>query len=267
MTYYSPKKLAPLTAVVNIDGVDYPLTDPSAWKQDPSGQGLGIGTPEQGLYIYREDISGRISPAFPERCRAYYFQVNNTDGTFRLPENGYYGTCDYLLRDLRTTDVNLYANYPSSCADNWVETSPPPIKQIPSFPPLPDKIDGQLYSLALGQSGPWGDITLHPGGDSALVVQTSPSNILLVKAPFTTLSHCPTMSSIPTTLGVPTRPSMPTCWETDGWASMLSGLGWHPLSTAPRCLPSNLPPTRSQERHPDCIIKGTFINLKTLARR
>jgi len=175
MTYYSPKKLIPSTIVVNIDGIDYPMKDPSAWRQDPNVEGLGIGTPDKGLYIYKEDISGRISPAFQERCRAYYFQVNNTDGTFRLPESGYYGTCDYLLRDLRTTGVNLYANYPPSCADNWVDTSPPPIKQIPSFPQLPDKVDGSLYSIRLGQSGPWGNIALHPGGDSALAVQLSPS--------------------------------------------------------------------------------------------
>jgi len=72
--------------------------------------------------------------------------------------------------------VNTYTNPPPSCADNWVDTSPPPVKQIPAFPQLPDLIDGQLYWMKLVQSGPWGALTLHPGGDSALAVQGSKTN-------------------------------------------------------------------------------------------
>jgi len=52
MTYYSNKWLVPSGAVVNIDGTDYPMKDPSAWKQDPKNPGLDIGTPFKGLYTY-----------------------------------------------------------------------------------------------------------------------------------------------------------------------------------------------------------------------
>jgi len=176
MTYYSFNKLVPSQVVVNIDGIEFFMKDPTAWKQDPRNQGLGIGTPDKGLYVYVEDISGRLSTAFPGKCRAYHFQVTNTDGIFRLPEIGYYSTCDYQLKDLRTTEVSLYANHPPSCADNWVDSQPPPAKQIPAFPQLPDEVDGQLYSMELGQSGPWGAINLQPAGDSALAVRVSPSN-------------------------------------------------------------------------------------------
>ena len=173
MTYFSSKKLAPSRAVVNIDGTDYPLKDPHATIDDPSYAGLSIGTASKGLYIYIEDVEMKL---FPDRCRSYYFQVDTADGSFRLPETGYYGTCDYMLRDLKTAEPHIcMAKQPLSCADNWVDTQTPSSKQIPISPALPNMRDGELYWMKLVSSASWGAIAINTDGDSALAAQASPS--------------------------------------------------------------------------------------------
>jgi len=166
--------------VVNIDGKDHPIKGPEATKLDPAYAGLGVGSSSKGLYIYIEDVTVSLISTFPGKCRAYYLQAINAQGVFQLAENGYYTTCDYLLRDLRTSEPNLYmTSQDFSCADYWVTVQPPSFKQISPFPPLPNKVDGKLYWIELGQSSGWGAVALHSQGESALVAQTSRSQQIL----------------------------------------------------------------------------------------
>jgi len=113
---------------------------------------LVLGDDYRGLYS--------VSLTMPQApgCLAYYFTVTNEDGTFFLPETGFYGTYSQGLSKSGSNDL---VNPVGMCYDNYLLT---PVS-IPSRPPPPPSYQtcpkATVYWLEVGPgTGPWEGVRL-----------------------------------------------------------------------------------------------------------
>jgi len=156
VNYYSPTALVPLSVAVTVNGSSHNMT-------------LLLGDSARGQYSV-------TIPALDlrEGCKQYYFTVQNQDGTFRLPETGYYATWFdgiVALVNGQSSDISPLL----LCFDNWVP-EPEPATSHPPPPPPSSLADcgGRAYWIELGpNTGPYGAVTLNNDGFGAAAIKAS----------------------------------------------------------------------------------------------
>jgi len=156
MTYYRPNTTlfgdhSSLngTVTLTLDGIDY-------------GMSLLVGDPSRGQYYIDLPIDGILNA--PRGCLAYFFTVVDQEGTWYLPETGYYATWN----------DGTYGN-PNGCFANWVPSAAAPndTDRPPPFPPIPCPRPSFWLELTEDQSHLWQSATFSASGLEALIVEAS----------------------------------------------------------------------------------------------
>jgi len=156
MTYYRPNSTlfgdhSSLngTATLTLDGIDY-------------GMSLLVGEPSRGQYYVDLAIDGILNA--PRSCLAYYFTVKDQEGTWFLPETGYFATWN----------DGTHGN-PNGCFDNWIPTAVGPTKSArpPPFPPTPCPHPSYWLQLTEDQPRHWKSTTITTDRLQALIVESS----------------------------------------------------------------------------------------------